>query len=383
MTRKSSLLPNAVVGLVLLCAATTHSFAQRRPRVSPPHNPPATTTVRARAGESLSAIAARSGFSVQEIAELNNLSVQSRLKKGQRILLPGSNDRRVPSAADSGSQVVGNRINFVDGTTLDVEEAWKQGDVTWYKRGGVTQSLERPVRTIEPLFAAKPQVKSVKVDQTASHEPSGEAPRSQSVIFLVGGARFKVDEVYETSEGAWYSRGNLSVFLERSRIARITKEDPFSSGRGWKNSDWSSGNARIDELIKLNGHRYGVDPYLVFCVIEQESHFHPRALSPKGARGLMQLMPGTARRFGVRNSYDVAENIKGGTQYLRELMDMFGGKVNLVLASYNAGEGAVMKYGRNVPPYRETREYVKKIGKRYGLAGREPGSENELAPPRR
>lgn len=383
MTRKSSVLPNAVVGLVLLCAATTCIHAQRRPRFSPPHNPPPTTTVRARAGESLTAIATRAGFSVEEIAQLNNLSAQSRLKKGQRILLPGSNDRRETSVEDPDRQVIGSRISFVDGTSLDVEEAWKQGTVTWYKRGGVMQSLERPVRTIEPLYAAKPTAKSAKVNQTVSQEAAGEVPRSEFVIFLVGGARFKVDEVYETSEGAWYSRGNLSVFLERSRIARITKEDPFSSGRGWKNSDWSSGSPRIDELIRLNGHRYGVDPYLVFCVIEQESHFHPRALSPKGARGLMQLMPGTARRFGVRNSYDVAENIKGGTQYLRELMDMFGGKVNLVLASYNAGEGAVMKYGRNVPPYRETREYVKKIGKRYGLAGREPGSENEVTPPRR
>jgi len=105
-------------------------------------------------------------------------------------------------------------------------------------------------------------------------------------------------------------------------------------------------NRRINQK---NGARYGVDPYLVFCVIEHESHFRSRALSPKGAQGLMQLMPGTARRFGVRRPYDVAENIKGGTQYLKELMAMFDGRVNLVLASYNAGEGAVLKYGRSVP----------------------------------
>ena len=97
----------------------------------------------------------------------------------------------------------------------------------------------------------------------------------------------------------------------------------------------------------------------------------------------MQLMPGTARRFGVKRPFDPADNIKGGSQYLRELMDMFNGQVNLVLASYNAGEGAVMKYGRTVPPYRETREYVKRIGKRYGLEGRVPNPENELPLPRR
>ena len=93
--------------------------------------------------------------------------------------------------------------------------------------------------------------------------------------------------------------------------------------------------------------------------------------------GLMQLMPGTARRLGVRKPFDAAENIRAGTQYMRELMDMFGGKVDLVLASYNAGEGAVLKYGRNVPPYRETRDYVKTIGKRYGLTGRQPGAETK------
>jgi soluble lytic murein transglycosylase-like protein len=137
-------------------------------------------------------------------------------------------------------------------------------------------------------------------------------------------------------------------------------------GSAWRGSDWTSGSPIIDQLIKTNGTRFGVDPYLVFLVIEHESHFRARALSPKGARGLMQLMPGTARRFGVRNPFDPVENIRGGTQYLKELMGMFGGRVDLVLASYNAGEGAVVKYGRSVPPYKETREYVKRIGKRYG-----------------
>jgi LysM repeat protein len=320
--------------------------------------------VRARQGESLATIANRSGFSVEEIARLNNLKVQSRLKKGQRILLPGTGDQRESTAADPGRQIIGNRIRFADGSTLDVEEAWKQGTVTWYKRGGVMQSLTQPVRSIEPLFAPKQKLEPATSRRNPAPEPVETQP-AQVWIHLVGGARFKVDEVNEVAGGAWYSRGNFSVFLERERIARITKEDPSSKGPGWSNSDWSSGNSRIDELIRLNGQRFGVDPYLVFCVIEHESHFHPRALSPKGARGLMQLMPGTARRFGVRNSFDVAENIKGGTQYLRELMDMFGGQVHLALASYNAGEGAVMRYGRNIPPYRETREYVKRITKRY------------------
>jgi soluble lytic murein transglycosylase-like protein len=121
-------------------------------------------------------------------------------------------------------------------------------------------------------------------------------------------------------------------------------------------------------LIKSNGARYGVDPYLIFCVMEQESHFNSHALSPKGASGLMQLMPGTGARFGVRRPTDPAQNIAGGTRYLNQLIERFNGRVDLVLASYNAGEGAVIKCGHKVPPYRETRAYVKRISYRYRRA---------------
>jgi soluble lytic murein transglycosylase-like protein len=188
----------------------------------------------------------------------------------------------------------------------------------------------------------------------------------------------RVDEVTESADGAWFRRGNVQKFLERDHFVRIEREQPVvASDSSWRENGWTSGNERIDSLIKMNAARFGVDPYLVFCVIEQESQFKQFARSPKGAQGLMQLMPGTARRLGVRRPYDPAENIMGGTRYLKELMTMFGGRVDLVLASYNAGEGAVMKYGRNVPPYRETRDYVKKIGKRYGIDGRKPTEENE------
>ena len=132
---------------------------------------------------------------------------------------------------------------------------------------------------------------------------------------------------------------------------------------------WTTGNRAIDNLIRLNGNRYGVDPYLVYCVIRQESGFRTGATSPVGAMGLMQLMPGTAARYGVTNAYDPAQSIKGGTRYLADLLRLFRGRVDLALAGYNAGEGAVMKYGNRVPPYRETQNYVRTIGTRYAQSG--------------
>ena len=129
---------------------------------------------------------------------------------------------------------------------------------------------------------------------------------------------------------------------------------------------WSSGNARIDGLIRYYGAKYGVDPYLIFCTMSQESGFSAGALSSKGALGLMQLMPDTAARYGVTNPYDVGQSIMGGTRYLKDLLTMFNGRVDLALAGYNAGEGAVVKYGNTIPPYSETRNYVKLILARYG-----------------
>ena len=128
---------------------------------------------------------------------------------------------------------------------------------------------------------------------------------------------------------------------------------------------WSTGNTRIDGLIRQYGKQYGVDPFLIYCTMSQESGFTSSATSPKGAQGLMQLMPGTAARYGVKNPYDVAQSIMGGTRYLKDLLEMFNGRVDLALAGYNAGEGAVMKYGNSIPPYTETRNYVKLILKRY------------------
>ncbi|HEU0183974.1 MAG TPA: lytic transglycosylase domain-containing protein [Blastocatellia bacterium] len=127
----------------------------------------------------------------------------------------------------------------------------------------------------------------------------------------------------------------------------------------------TTGDMKIDEILVEAGVEHGVEPLLLYSVMHQESAFDSSAISHKGARGLMQLMPATAARFGVKNIYDPEQNIHGAAQYLRLLLDMFDGDVRLALAGYNAGEGAVKKYGNAVPPYPETINYVRKITRRY------------------
>ena len=128
---------------------------------------------------------------------------------------------------------------------------------------------------------------------------------------------------------------------------------------------FTTGDAVIDSYIVDSSHRYGIDPLLIYSQMHQESSFKLRATSNKGASGLMQLMPATARRLGVTNIYEPKQNIEGGVKYMRMLLDMFGQDVTLALAGYNAGEGAVMRYGNQVPPFNETREYVRRISARY------------------
>jgi soluble lytic murein transglycosylase-like protein len=127
----------------------------------------------------------------------------------------------------------------------------------------------------------------------------------------------------------------------------------------------SSGNAAIDALVQEAATQSGLDPCLILSVMRAESGFNRVAVSVKGASGLMQLMPETATRFGVKNIFDPRENVFGGTRYLRWLLDRFGGDVRLALAGYNAGEGAVEFYGYRIPPFVETQNYVRTIYSRY------------------
>ena len=292
---------------------------------------------------------------------------------GQKHLahLTGAVDPVVPVDPVGDSSAI--QLKLVDGSTISVDEAWESEQGIWYRRSGMSHLIARDrIKVIErdstPQQKPGLRLADIAVGNAAGNS-SNDSNEQRVWIYLVGGACVEADSATESETGVWYTRGSLSAFVERARIDHIEREDLETLGESDSTSKkalgWTTGSPKIDGFIKQSGAQYGVDPYLVFCVMEQESHFNSRALSARGARGLMQLMPGTSARFGVRRPSDPAQNVAGGTRYLKQLIERFDGRIDLVLASYNAGEGAVRKFGGKVPPFRETRNYVKRISYRY------------------
>lgn len=193
----------------------------------------------------------------------------------------------------------------------------------------------------------------VVASNTVTRAQSVHAMTDADVPFIVG------DE--DVKEGlATASKTNLQAPTR-------TLEAEDSPARGRKKR---AAQPAILKIVQDAGRRHAVDAELILSVMAQESSFIPTAVSYKDgrpcARGLMQLTPPTAARFGVNDPFDPKENIEGGVKYLRFLLDTFGDeRLDLVLAGYNAGEGAVLRYQRNVPPYKETRNYVRTILARY------------------
>lgn len=143
--------------------------------------------------------------------------------------------------------------------------------------------------------------------------------------------------------------GKYVVFMrENKKSAQVKAKAPAADRK------------QLEDIIFVTSYKYGVDPVLVKAIVKAESDFKPLAVSVDGARGLMQLMPETARLYSVRDVHDPEENIEGGTRHLSKLLKMFNWNIRLAVAAYNAGENAVLKYGA-VPPYSETRDYVTKV----------------------
>jgi soluble lytic murein transglycosylase-like protein len=157
------------------------------------------------------------------------------------------------------------------------------------------------------------------------------------------------------------------VRLNPASMAATVTNSVINAGgaRGSSLSGLTTGKPEIDRLIGESAARHGVDPKLIYAVMHQESGFRARAVSHAGACGYMQLMPGTARRFGVTDIFDPKQNIDAGSKYLRFLLDLFDNNVELALAGYNAGEYRVIRAGYRVPPIRETRNYVRAISANY------------------
>jgi soluble lytic murein transglycosylase-like protein len=195
------------------------------------------------------------------------------------------------------------------------------------------------VKTIEPL----------KVQ--SANPPAAKATKSRSKSVLRANNNSATPSSTLVVPTRWTGESNVSAPLGNATALR----------------GYTTGSAEIDGYLIKSGTSNGVDPLLLYSVMHQESSFKQRAISPKGARGLMQLMPGTAMRYGVTNIFDPRQNIEGGARYLRFLLNHFDGDVRLALAGYNAGEGAVEKHGWRIPPYAETQEYVRRISRRYSL----------------
>jgi soluble lytic murein transglycosylase-like protein len=208
--------------------------------------------------------------------------------------------------------------------------------------------------SLKKLTDRQEQLKSLYTDGLISRREFEESEQE------IADARAKVEDVHKE-----IAKSDETIAAARKPVELVAS--PVFTARA--EPAWTTGSTKIDGLIRLNGKRYGVDPYLIYCVMHQESGFSAGATSPVGASGLMQLMPGTAARYGVMNPYEPSQSIMGGTRYLADLLRLFGGRVDLALAGYNAGEGAVMKYGNRIPPYRETQNYVRTIGTRYTQNG--------------
>ena len=180
------------------------------------------------------------------------------------------------------------------------------------------------------------------------------------LLYLAAGALPASAQIYVGASGS----GSivLSDFASNDAPTLLVVA-PSAPSMGKRSADALAGSvvADVGRIVLQVAEEVDVSPHLLHAVIAVESAYDTRAVSPKGAQGLMQLMPATARRFGVFDPFDPHENVRGGARYLKALMEQFKGDISLTLAAYNAGESAVVRYGNRVPPFAETQRYVPKV----------------------
>jgi hypothetical protein len=221
-------------------------------------------------------------------------------------------------------------------------------------------AAQTPAPNQIPVAAERGEARTTEVEiapEPAEEPDRGGAPEPSVVFSAVG----------EAPRPAPQPEAVRPVGIDARRMAETVTNSVLNVRGGWDPTlgKLTTGDPVIDRIIIDSGLKYGVDPKLVYAVMHQESGFKRGAVSHKGASGYMQLMPGTARRFGVTNIFDPRQNIDAGTKYLRFLLDLFNNDVELALAGYNAGEYRVIRDGYRVPQIRETQNYVKTITARY------------------
>ncbi len=283
-----------------------------------------------------------------------------------------------------------DELRLRDGTVIQVDESWERNDEVWYRQGQVIRSIPatevlRGKAGANPVAVAPinslPLKKSARRTFRPTTTPTNLAPvmaapapdpnaKPITRIVFKDGVQLDADAIWEMGERIGYRLGTIQAFIDKTDVAQVLKNQLPSTLQPVKSGapplfNFTTKHAGLDQLIAANAARHGVDPLLIYLVMQQESGFNYRAISSAGARGLMQLMPGTARQLGVRNIHDPVENVEAGTRYLKNLLHRFAGDVNLALAGYNAGEEAVVRYGYRVPPYRETINYVRRISWAY------------------
>jgi soluble lytic murein transglycosylase-like protein len=188
------------------------------------------------------------------------------------------------------------------------------------------------------------------------------SPLLAILLFATAAEVARADIYMFTDAGGVTHYSNVPVDPRYERVICEPLSDAVlaAAPAGWRNRA-----AAYSDLIEEAARRARINPALLRAVIAVESAFDPRAVSPKGAQGLMQLRPATARRYGVHQPFDPRDNLQGGASYIRDLLKRYGNDLELALAAYNAGEDAVERFGRTIPPFRETRAYVPAVLKLY------------------